>query len=398
MLPSKNDVESAASKKSNSNVKCSLNMNVNISNKKKDDILEIKPWKIFKLCISLFFLVALIILLYINDKKYEMQRDTLNKNIVQLEHQFDKLDRNIKRTYDFISAMRSSLIHNISKVYRNYDNNNNKFNIYSNKALLPVWNQSTNHQNGVIETNSKTNVNSIMMSLMRSENNLIVDFNKTLHFQDNKKALLTSKTQNLRKTKDERTDIDDMLISEKVSRTKRLRRDNGRDKGSQQNKKRVHFRKRDPLVATFIGAIPKQRITNTAQIGPWMKSNRTDMQFSFTKFRLVEDNMSIEVAISGLFMISVQIFYNGESEESSYYVLLYSEGTSNAKRLVTCATVTSNITGEVTCYTSIVTYLQKGDRLSVQQKEEDRLIDLREGQSQIQLVMLAGIGRKTTKS
>ncbi|XP_025158154.1 uncharacterized protein LOC105186059 isoform X2 [Harpegnathos saltator] len=159
--------------------------------------------------------------------------------------------------------------------------------------------------------------------------------------------------------------------SEKESRTKRLRRDN------------------DPLVATFVGAIPEQRIYDTVQIGPWKKNNRTSSHFDFTKFHLVEDNMSIEVTISGLYIISVQIFYYGESKKCSYDVLLNSEGMFEAKQLVTCITATSHATSEITCHTSVVTYLQKGDRLSIHQRETDRLIDLREGYSHVQLVMLA---------
>ncbi|XP_011144307.1 uncharacterized protein LOC105186059 isoform X3 [Harpegnathos saltator] len=140
--------------------------------------------------------------------------------------------------------------------------------------------------------------------------------------------------------------------SEKESRTKRLRRDN-------------------------------------VQIGPWKKNNRTSSHFDFTKFHLVEDNMSIEVTISGLYIISVQIFYYGESKKCSYDVLLNSEGMFEAKQLVTCITATSHATSEITCHTSVVTYLQKGDRLSIHQRETDRLIDLREGYSHVQLVMLA---------
>jgi len=41
-------------------------------------------------------------------------------------------------------------------------------------------------------------------------------------------------------------------------------------------------------------------------IGPWFKLN-VSHEYDFDKFYLVENNMSIEISISGLFMISVQV-------------------------------------------------------------------------------------------
>lgn len=42
------------------------------------------------------------------------------------------------------------------------------------------------------------------------------------------------------------------------------------------------------------------------------------------------------------------------------------------KKLVACATAACSETGEMTCHTSLVTYLHKGDELKVQQNEDDR--------------------------
>lgn len=42
-------------------------------------------------------------------------------------------------------------------------------------------------------------------------------------------------------------------------------------------------------------------------IGPWVKREEDNHQYNLSKFHLVEDNMSIQVGISGLYMISVQV-------------------------------------------------------------------------------------------
>ncbi|XP_043529392.1 uncharacterized protein LOC122538940 isoform X3 [Frieseomelitta varia] len=149
-----------------------------------------------------------------------------------------------------------------------------------------------------------------------------------------------------------------------------------------------------PLVATFVGAIPEQHITDTVYIGPWVKSIRNNTQYNLNKFHLVEDKKSIEVTVTGLYMISAQIFYFGERINYSYWILLSSEGKSSTQKLVKCSTASSPSATEVSCYTSIITPLQRGDRVHIQQQEKDRLINMREGYSYIQLVLLSNNVRK----
>ncbi|KOX79075.1 hypothetical protein WN51_10123 [Melipona quadrifasciata] len=149
-----------------------------------------------------------------------------------------------------------------------------------------------------------------------------------------------------------------------------------------------------PLVATFVGAIPEQHITDTVYIGPWVKSIKNNTQYNLNKFHLVEDKKSIEVTVTGLYMISAQIFYFGERINYSYWILLNSEGKSSTQKLVKCSTASSSSATEVSCYTSIITPLQRGDRVHIQQQEKDRLINMREGYSYIQLVLLSNNVRK----
>jgi len=54
----------------------------------------------------------------------------------------------------------------------------------------------------------------------------------------------------------------------------------------------------------------------------------------------------------------------------SYWILVNREGSSEKQKPITCATVSVN--SEVSCYTSTVMYLQRGDRISLQQQEKNR--------------------------
>ncbi|XP_015119958.1 uncharacterized protein LOC107043138 isoform X4 [Diachasma alloeum] len=149
---------------------------------------------------------------------------------------------------------------------------------------------------------------------------------------------------------------------------------------------------RGPLVATFVGAVPEQHVTDTVYIGPWVKRNET--RYGFNKFHLVEDKRSIEVTANGLYMISAQIYYYGEKTHYSYWILLSSEGSSTTRKIIKCATVSAVSATEASCHTSVILPLRRGDRLHIQQQERNRLINLREGHSYVQVMLLSSDQQK----
>ncbi|XP_011705996.1 PREDICTED: uncharacterized protein LOC105461206 isoform X4 [Wasmannia auropunctata] len=110
---------------------------------------------------------------------------------------------------------------------------------------------------------------------------------------------------------------------------------------------------RGPSVVTFVGAIPE---SNQVRIGPWNKKETS------------------------------KVYYSGNNKDMyhSYWVMLLSLGASAPEKLIKCGSF--NI--EVSCYTSITTYLQKGDRLYLEQ-EAIRTVNLEKGYSQIQIVLLS---------
>ncbi|KAL0101694.1 hypothetical protein PUN28_019099 [Cardiocondyla obscurior] len=175
-----------------------------------------------------------------------------------------------------------------------------------------------------------------------------------------------SKTE---ETKEEQDEKDEKEQTEgKVSQFRKNERRYKKSRKSRRGHKRNHNQAR-PLVATFVGAKPD--LLNAAFIGPWVKmENKKYKLYDFKKFHLVENNMAIEVGTSGLYMISVQIYYSGDMNHYSFLLVLNSEGSPRNQTLVSCATV--SLKKEVSCYTNIITHLQKYDRLSVQQQETER--------------------------
>ncbi|XP_043470482.1 uncharacterized protein LOC122503828 isoform X2 [Leptopilina heterotoma] len=196
-------------------------------------------------------------------------------------------------------------------------------------------------------------------------------------------------------TEEEEEDVNDKFTESESSeyRSSRARRDEGRGKEARKNKNKGRpkrsRRRLGPWIATFVGAQPEQFVTDSVFIGPWVKSSRNESRYNFNKFHLVENEKSIEVTTNGLYMISTQIFYFGESTNYSYWILLSSEGSSIPQRLAKCATVSAETVTEVSCHTSIIIPLKRGDRVRLQQQERNRLINLREGHSYIQIALLS---------
>ncbi|XP_011164425.1 uncharacterized protein LOC105199159 isoform X2 [Solenopsis invicta] len=279
--------------------------------------------------------------------------------------------------------------------------------------------QDSNENNRVNSSNSSVNYNDPVRPVISST----LEFSNQMEVRNDKNSRITrqnflrSETQ-YNTTLEDKTSHDHKLISQSELRMRRMRRDHkesekgqnkienkrqhikDKDEKRRQSKKKKRQQKRQqnrrgrkhkrsrPLMATFIGQVPE---SVNAVIGRWMKSN-ANHQYDFTEFHLVNNNMEIEIGISGLYIISVQIFYVSNAT-NSYWLLLNSKGASTTRKLITCATAPSDM--EVSCYTSLIIYLQERDRLSLQQVQKERLIKLKEGYSQIQIMLLDNDRRHT---
>ncbi|XP_046742488.1 uncharacterized protein LOC124409111 [Diprion similis] len=177
------------------------------------------------------------------------------------------------------------------------------------------------------------------------------------------------------------------------ARTARMRRDNDRrGKIRTKNKRRPNRSRRrlGPLVVTFVGSVPEQHITDQGSvIGPWVKLPKDTSYYDLQRFHLVDNNKSIEITMNGLYMISAQMFYFGKHTNYSYWIIVTSEGESSPRKITKCSAVASTSANEVSCHTNVVLPLRRGDRVQLKQEECDRLINLREGFSYVQLVLLS---------
>ncbi|XP_015587885.1 uncharacterized protein LOC107264291 isoform X2 [Cephus cinctus] len=393
-----------------------VNMKLTLPNSKREKIFR-------RIRDSLVFILAIAFAILLSNVKKEVhalqvQVHCMNTNLVILMFKYDKLHRNFNRAwFQHLKdkSQRSPYNLDVQELPDNFfetsisddelksietqhssDPTNATSNLQKTGTQFPNTVTIMANRNG-----SSTNSNS-KTSAMTKHNFNSHHLNDTeIGDYDEKEIVVRVERANLTNDEqssisDERSrfksyDTDDDQTSWTESRRSRSRRDDGRGKKRRKSQRRPKRSRRrlGPLVATFIGAVPEQQVTDTVYIGPWVKSTKNESQYNLNKFHLVEDKRSIEVTTSGLYMITTQIFYFGEHTHYSYWILLSSEGSSTTKKIAKCATDSTIPATEISCYTGVVMPLRRGDRLRLQQQERDRLINLRAGHSYIQLVLLS---------
>nr|XP_033189534.1 uncharacterized protein LOC117156540 isoform X1 [Bombus vancouverensis nearcticus] len=396
-------------------IEWNVDMNVTVSNVKKS-----KMFQRFRTIV--IFFVAIIFAIILSHLRKEVralqiQVQSLNVNLLLLTSKYDRINRSVNRAWIQRSErlLENKKLHDvrillqgvssISKASEISEVRNSRIygNPYTYNVIIPYINSMKNSKDMYMSrdnaygTNNGNNIatSKLFMKLKSNEDNMS---NSNLRIE---RAALTLQERKLTEEEirekiynnvnDDYYSDDDDLDFWREPRSGRSRRAEGRGKKRGKNKRRPKrsHRRLGPLVATFVGAVPEQHITDTVYIGPWVKSTKNNTQYNLNKFHLVEDKKSIEVTATGLYMISAQIFYFGEPTNYSYWILLSSEGKSTTQKLVKCSTASSTSATEVSCYTSVITPLQRGDRVHIQQQERDRLINMREGHSYIQLVLLS---------
>ncbi|XP_078045940.1 uncharacterized protein LOC144474681 isoform X2 [Augochlora pura] len=391
-------------KSSTNFIELNVDMNVTVSNMKKSKMFQRSRGIIL-------FLLAIVFAVILSHLRREVralqiQMQSVNVNLLVLMSKYDRLNRSLNRAWfhrsDRFLEHRSmhemkQLLEGASSIAEAIEildgiHNETKetpyaYNVHS-KYLNPVrpsenkrpshvnFHNRKNYQSKETSSNSLATPEDNKKPQNIEEKNLRIE--RAILTMDKGNSSGERIDSNSGKTVvcDNDTDndyVNDDLELRREPRAGRSRRDEGRG----------------PLVATFVGAIPEQHVTDTVYIGPWVKSTKNNTRYSLNKFHLVEDKKSIEVTATGLYMISAQIFYFGEPTNYSYWILLSSEGESKTQKLVKCSTASSASATEVSCYTSVITLLQRGDRVHIQQQEKNRLINMREGHSYIQLVLLS---------
>ncbi|XP_017890507.1 uncharacterized protein LOC108631242 isoform X3 [Ceratina calcarata] len=414
--------------KSAAKIEWNVDMKVTVSNAKQSKLFQ-------RSRTIVFFLLAIVFAVILSHLRTEVralqaQVQSVNMNLLLLMSKYDRLNRNLNRVSvrRFEKLLVNKRSHDAERLLEdtteNLDEVRNESSRAYNRALPHLNSIRSSKEDHTIrdqvydDGNGNENENTVSRSLRKSEDNESSTRNNNLRIE---RAILAIENENATTDKEIRSsremiaddntttnyydNVDDdddddddelRLGMQREPRSGRSKRDEGRGKKRGKNKRRPKrsHRRLGPLVATFVGAIPEQHVTDTVFIGPWVRSTKNDTQYSLNKFHLVEDKRSIEVTQTGLYMISAQIFYFGEPTNYSYWILLNSEGKSNTEKLVKCSTASSTSATEVSCYTSVITPLRRGDRVHIQQQEKGRLINMREGHSYVQLVLLSKTIRK----
>ncbi|XP_049806903.1 uncharacterized protein LOC126249276 isoform X3 [Schistocerca nitens] len=148
---------------------------------------------------------------------------------------------------------------------------------------------------------------------------------------------------------------------------------------------------RGAAVAHFKGGQPETFIRDGGSlVAPWFLDDAASGRFSFSAFQLKQGKAAVEVTESGLYYIYSQIHYLTSQVTNSYSLNLRHGSQSNSSVLSYCSASSGSQTlNEVSCFTSVVRYLNSTDRIFVQQRDMNRRIILRDGYSYLGVVRLS---------
>ncbi|XP_049787647.1 uncharacterized protein LOC126191005 isoform X1 [Schistocerca cancellata] len=144
-------------------------------------------------------------------------------------------------------------------------------------------------------------------------------------------------------------------------------------------------------VAHFKGGQPETFIRDGGSlVAPWFLDDAASGRFSFSAFQLKQGKAAVEVTESGLYYIYSQIHYLTSQVTNSYSLNLRHGSQSNSSVLSYCSASSGSQTlNEVSCFTSVVRYLNSTDRIFIQQRDMNRRIILRDGYSYLGVVRLS---------
>ncbi|XP_046618228.1 uncharacterized protein LOC124304162 isoform X4 [Neodiprion virginianus] len=361
-----------------------INANLTVSNSKGSKFAE----KSLLFCVFFFTSIFIIILFTVRRElqALKFQEQCIETKIAILMSKYEKVSSQLNRIRSYTNynkyrpitnSYKSELIFSSNDIplrSSSTDQENSGLNRKENIISTVTGDDHKNHKEYSKNALMKRNQSKINNRFIRTITNVTDENdNPTLEYvQQNFADTLSLNTdRENNETKNVKNDDNIGLWSE--ART-RIRRDNER---------------RGPLVATFVGAIPEQHITDQGVIGPWVKLTKDTSNYDLQRFHLTENSKSIEITVNGLYMITAQMFYFGKHTNYSYWILVNSEGESRTQKITKCSAVASTSANEVSCHTNVVLPLRKGDRVRIQQEERDRLINLREGLSYVQLVLLS---------
>ncbi|XP_069671387.1 uncharacterized protein [Periplaneta americana] len=188
----------------------------------------------------------------------------------------------------------------------------------------------------------------------------------------------------------------------RLDRTKRSNR-RGNQKSSRGQRGHLHKRNkiRGPSLVHLKGAVPEICIEDGGLIAPWYVDEEGAGDFQMTKYELRQGKGAVRVTEKGLYYIYAQVYYLTTEESNSYSINLQKEGKDSVEELALCSTHAAGggRSSEVSCFTSVVRFLNTTDLIYVRQRERNRRMILRDGYSFFGVVHLNSVnGRKANST
>ncbi|XP_023708091.1 uncharacterized protein LOC111864802 isoform X3 [Cryptotermes secundus] len=179
----------------------------------------------------------------------------------------------------------------------------------------------------------------------------------------------------------------------RLGRAKRSnRRGNQKPSGGRRGRPNNKRKKSGPFVVHFKGAVPDVFIEEGGLVAPWNANKQVAGDFLLSKFQLREGSGAVEVSEHGLYYIYAQMYYITAESTNSFSIRLQEAGKTSPEDVALCSVSTADTRNmsEVSCFTSVVRFLNATDRLFVWQRERNRKMILRDGYSFFGLVLLTG--------
>ncbi|XP_069671388.1 uncharacterized protein [Periplaneta americana] len=160
--------------------------------------------------------------------------------------------------------------------------------------------------------------------------------------------------------------------------------------------------RRGPSLVHLKGAVPEICIEDGGSlIAPWYVDEEGAGDFQMTKYELRQGKGAVRVTEKGLYYIYAQVYYLTTEESNSYSINLQKEGKDSVEELALCSTHAAGggRSSEVSCFTSVVRFLNTTDLIYVRQRERNRRMILRDGYSFFGVVHLNSVnGRKANST
>ncbi|XP_021915953.1 uncharacterized protein LOC110828012 isoform X4 [Zootermopsis nevadensis] len=337
---------------------------------------------------SILFCIFSILSLVLLVRYQDSELTVMEQNIMALKQQVEILAEKSGSLNQEVDALQST-VRSLTYKYRS---------IVGNTTFVNVTDMINRSMYSGVEHSNFLPTSTVSLPYDSSDVEYVVSDDETIHI------LQELKLENINNTSASPLDIlfradgsssrEDVATGEglRVDREKRSNR-RGNHKPSEGRRHLNNKRKnRGPSVVHLKGAVPDVYIEDGGLVAPWYVDKQGAGDFLLSKFQMREGNGAIQISERGLYYIYAQVYYLTTESSNSFAIRLREEGKSSPEELALCSVkATGNgETSEVSCFTSVVRFLNATDRLFVWQRERNRRVILRDGCTFFGVVHLNG--------